>query len=65
MLFEMAPQTHIPLHNISRCVLWPNTSISSSFSPPDHQGPEVVDYRWRDAANRLMHPHLLADCGPT
>lgn len=33
-------------------------------SPPDHKGPEVVDHRWRDAAHRLMHPHLLADCGP-
>lgn len=44
---------------------WTNTSISSFFPPPDHKGPEVVDYRRRDAANRLMHPHLLADCGPT
>lgn len=30
----------------------------------DHKRPEAVDYRWRDAANRLVHPHLLADCGP-
>jgi len=45
------------------CLL--NTSISSSPHSPDHKGPEAVDYRWRDAANRLMHSHLLADCGST
>lgn len=43
---------------------WANEHVLSS-PPPDHKGPEVVDYRWWDAANRLMHPHLLADCGPT
>lgn len=42
-----------------------NKSTSFSLPSPDHKGPEAVDYRWRDAANRLMHPHLLADCGPT
>lgn len=30
---------------------------------PDHQGPEVADYRRRDALDRLVHPHLLADRG--
>lgn len=37
---------------------------ASSFPLSDHKGPEVVDYRWRDATHRLMHPHMLADCGP-
>lgn len=33
--------------------------------PPDHKGPKVADHRGRDALNRLVHPHLLADCGST
>lgn len=35
------------------------------FPLPDHKGPEAADYRWWDALNRPVHPHLLADCGPT
>lgn len=34
-----------------------------SLPPPDHKGPKVADHRRRDALNRLVHPHLLADCG--
>ena len=60
----MALQTHIQYITLAGVCHWANKSISSSFLLPDHKGPEVVDYRWRDAANRLMHPHLLADCGP-
>lgn len=41
-----------------------NECTPSSFPPSDHKGPEIVDYRRRDAVNRLMHPHLLADCRP-
>lgn len=38
-------------------------SLVLSPPPPDHQGPEVADHRGRDALDRLVHPHLLADCG--
>lgn len=34
-----------------------------SLPPPDHKGPKAADHRRRDALNRLVHPHLLADCG--
>lgn len=37
--------------------------VFSPPPPPDHKGPKVADYRRRDALNRLVHPHLLADCG--
>lgn len=30
----------------------------------DHQGPEAACYRWGHAADRPMHPHLLAGGGP-
>lgn len=33
-----------------------------SSSSPDHKGPKAADHCWRDASNRLMHSHLLADC---
>lgn len=48
------------------CAVWLTQASHLPFlHPADHKGPEAVDYRWRDALNRLMHPHLLANCGPT